>query len=166
MQTRAEQSRDLRDMRAEIDRLRQMVGTQPSQHPRAAAGGSTSVILRPFILTTSSGADYVLGHTWDGSTEGESAIKIAKPYMLRRTPFDEKTVHGITYTYLTNIRRLAVYDTEEEYQVIVPSYGVGDMIYALSIANAYLKDPGGTTLTGTTWLDLNVCGRAWAEESE
>ena len=166
MPTRTEQSRELREMRAEIDRLRQMVGTQPSQYARGAAGGSTSVTIRPFIIKSAGAGDYVQAYTWDGTTQGSSTIVIARPYLLRKTPFNGKTVHGIEYTYLSSVWRRAVYGDEQEYQVIVPAYNVGDMIYALSIANAYLKDPGGSTLSGCTWLDVNVDGRAWAEESE
>ena len=158
-------TRELQDMHAEINRLRQMVGTQPSQHPRAAGGAATSVAIQPYIVN-SMGVDYVWARPWDGEDEGSTTYKVALPYMLRSTPFNGKTVHGIAYIYLGNTYRRAQIPNEVEYQVIVPGYQTGDMIYVVNMANALLKDPGGSTMVGITRLDLNVDGRAWAEENE
>ena len=57
---------------------------------------------------------------------------VAKAYHLRRTPFDGKTVNSVTYTYSSPQGRQAVASgSNDETQLITPSYYVGDVILAL-----------------------------------
>ena len=111
--------------------------------------------------------DFLICRTWNGTTLGPTDIKVAKPYMLRKTPFDGETRAGITYTYTSVGTRTADDQTETEDQVIVPSYLANDEIIAI------LGTKGGTNTTDgeedpkkINWLDLNVDARAWAKEAE
>jgi hypothetical protein len=104
--------------------------------------------------------------TWLGTALGTTDITIAKPYKLRRTPFDAQTVvidaDSILYTYQSGTRRTAtvVGTTSTEKQVIVPRYLVGDIIYACEVEDTI-------NVTGTvTQIDLNVDGRAWARKED
>lgn len=92
--------------------------------------------------------------------EGTVDINIAKPYILRRTPFDGKTItyqsQEVSYSYTGSNRRTATSDDEEEAQVIVPEYFADDEILAVC---------GICGLTGQAdifWEDLNTAGRMWA----
>jgi len=109
--------------------------------------------------------DYIVCHAWDGETEGQEAVLVALPYLLRMTPFDGQTRDGITYDYDSEITRTATKDADTEDQVIVPSYIAGDVIFA---ATGII---GGTDATGPNSevldrQDLNVDGRAWAKVAE
>jgi len=114
--------------------------------------------------------DYIEGKTWDGTNLGTTAVKIAKPWRLRKTGWHGVAVtynfNGtnfvISYTYLATpgfrtASRAATSTTEN--QAIIPVYSVNDIIYA--------TEPEGGTLvtvasTALTWLDLNVDAREWA----
>lgn len=87
---------------------------------------------------------------------------VAKPYMLQRTPFDEKTRDAISYVYTSEVERTATdEDYEEEDQVIVPNYVAGDIIYAA------FSPTGGTGVeSAPMWMDLNLDARAWAKADE
>lgn len=115
--------------------------------------------------------DYIEGKTWDGTTLGETAIRIAKPWRLRKTPFDGQTVVynfngsniSIRYTYQATpgYRAAAILTapTATENQAIIPIYKVDDIIYATEPENGTLVTVSQVALT---WLDVNVDGRAWA----
>lgn len=98
----------------------------------------------------------------DGAIYG-SDINVAKPYLLRRTPFDGLARNSITYTYSAANVRLADDDTDTETQVIVPSYVVGDTVYGVSV-----QPDAGVVVDGAAlrFIDLNLDGRAWAKQSE
>lgn len=114
--------------------------------------------------------DYIEAKTWDGTTLGDVAVQVAKPWRLRKTDWNGATVtynfngtiFTIQYTYLaTPGFRTAVRPSTgvTENQAIIPLYSVNDIIYA--------TEPDGGTLvtvnsTALTWLDLNVDARAWA----
>lgn len=91
-------------------------------------------------------------------------VKVAKPWDLRRTPFDGLTVNGISYTYSSEGARTATAGESED-QVVIPAYFAGAEIYAVD-------DPiGGTGVTDenaaeVTYQDVNLAGRAWAVASE
>lgn len=109
--------------------------------------------------------------TWDGETLGEDLIYVAKPWLLRRTPFDGETRDDISYVYSSNTERTAtIVDTgETEEQVIVPRWKVidsgDDVIFATR------GHVGGLLLDeedygDVIWLDENRDGRFWAKKSE
>lgn len=121
--------------------------------------------------------DYLACERLQGSPQNEGDddfVRVALPYLLRRTPFDTgddaPVAYGadrasISYDYSSNTARTATDDDDHsEDQVIVPSYVVGDVIYAVRGVG------GGTGVLYTNtdgdridveWLDLNVDGRAW-----
>ena len=108
------------------------------------------------------GNDIVYGYTWDGETAGEELTKIAKPWGLRRTPFDGKTINMIEYSFNDEGKRLAKRGSDSELQVVIPPYHKDSLIYAVSNVQ------GGTDVVHenepVSWLDLNVDARAWACE--
>ena len=120
----------------------------------------TGSIVRQFRVK-SVGNDHITCRTWDGTTEGDTDVKVAKPYLLRRTPFDGETRDGITCTYSSACERQASDGVDTEDQVIVDSYIADDIIYAIRVI------VGGTDTTVSDedimWLDLNVDGRYWAK---
>jgi len=114
--------------------------------------------------------DYLEARTWNGTSQG-SAVKIAKPWRLRKTGWDGVTVtydfNGtsvpLRYAY-SSVRpgyRTATHTTllTVENQAIIPVYSLNDILYAT-------EPTGGTLVTvaavALTWLDLNVDARAWA----
>lgn len=110
--------------------------------------------------------DYLLANRWDGVVQSGEEVQIAKPYLLRRTPFDTLTRNGITYNYNSNTKRTATNAAgETEIQVVVPSYVVGDIIYAVNDVDGGTDTyrPGNVQLV---WLEDNRDGRSWAKEFE
>lgn len=91
---------------------------------------------------------------WDANSQN---ITVAKPYLLRRTPFDGLTRSGISYAYSSDIARTATLDATTESQVIVPSFVTGDLLFVAD------EISGGTGVDGVSLIDLNVDGRAWAQ---
>lgn len=98
---------------------------------------------------------------------GTVNIYVAKPYELRRTPFDGKTItYGsqiITYTYSDECTRIATDGDDTETQVMTPLYFVDCEILAV------MNISGGTGLAVSDvpvmWEDLNTAGRFWAREA-
>lgn len=112
------------------------------------------------------GDDYITCVTFNGTETGEEEITVAKPYELRRTPFDGESYNGIEYTYSDDVTREADDGSTTETQVIVPEYVVGDVIMAMR------NITGGTGLVITMpdgteeeieWIEMNSA-RAWAKE--
>ncbi len=129
-----------------------------------------AVTVPAFIRMTifSIGADTLLCQgIEDSSGFTAGSVYVAKPWELRRTPFDGESRNGISYTYSSNVAREADDGVDTENQVIVPSYVVGDEIVALRGLD------GGTGVTITingietpvTLIDLNLGARAWAKEA-
>jgi hypothetical protein len=121
--------------------------------------------------------DFINCHTFDGVTEGTDTIKVALPFLIRKTPFDSATRTDppraeITYVYTSNIRRTATKTVDgeevEEFQIIVDSYEEGDIIFAskgiFGNTGVYQDDP--TNEKPIIWLDENRDGRYWAATTE
>lgn len=104
--------------------------------------------------------DHLVCRTWDGETAGEEDVLIAKPYLLRRTPFDDQTYGNVSYNYVSATERQARRDTSRETQVVIPRYILADVIFATSPVQR------GTGViveeVPVVWLDDNRDGRAWA----
>jgi len=101
--------------------------------------------------------DYLVCRTWDGTTEGDTDVKVAKPYLLR----ESTTRTGYTYNYTGDQARTSTKtsDGSTEDQVIVPAYVEDDEIWAT-------KADTGVTVGGVdvTYIDLNLDARAWAKD--
>lgn len=134
-------------------------------------GTSQSSTIQQFKIVAD-GGDYWVCHTWDGTTEGSSAVNVAKPYKIRAGTgkITTETIRGVphyyTYSYSSGIYIRSVY-TDSSYttnslverNTIIPSPIPGDIIYATS----GFSTASPSTLVGVEYLDLNVDGRAWAE---
>jgi len=90
--------------------------------------------------------------------EARRIVKVAKPFLLQRTPFDEETFDGVSYVYSDVNERVASKDGEiDEDQRITPSYAVNEKILAVR-HNPGLKAHN----TAIEWEDVNTAGRCWA----
>lgn len=116
--------------------------------------------------------DHLVCRLWDGETQGTADIRVAKPYELRVTPFNLKTIDGFSYVYPSVSYERTVTDTSDsstEDQVIVPEYRLpvddyeGCIIYAITPVMGLTVELNSTE---TVWLDINADGRAWAESDE
>lgn len=114
------------------------------------------------IKNTSDYPDHLVCRKWDGTTEGTVDINVAKPWFLRRTPFDGQTRAGVTYTYTSHVQRTADDGSGTETQVINPSFVLNDVIYVVRDIE------GGTDVTEggepVVWL-AEYAGRAWAKQT-
>lgn len=118
--------------------------------------------------------DVIICNTWNGIEKGTDEIKVAMPFLIRRTPFDEATRTdpkraNITYVYSDfNLRLATDEDDETEDQIIVASYELDDIIYAMKGifggTSLYHDDPANET--PVIWLDTNVDGRFWALDDD
>jgi hypothetical protein len=97
--------------------------------------------------------------TLDVTDQDGNAIVIAKPYLLRLTPFDGQVHNGIVYNFgaSTTLREATLGATTEE-QKVIPQYVTGDVVFA-----AWVID--GSGVSGVNWQDINTDGRAWAKVS-
>ena len=124
---------------------------------QAAAG-----LVQLRVKEVSTTEDWLRCRTWDGATEGAEDVYVARPYTMRRTPYDGQTIDGKTYSFLVQsgilVRHIVFSDSSFERQKITPPYLVNDIIYAMPAAT-------GVTVLGSpvALLDINCDGRAWAE---
>lgn len=105
--------------------------------------------------------DYILCD----EVNGDVGIFVAKPWRLRRTPFDGQTLtyqdenaanYNVSFAYSNPIKRTATIGTTTETQTVVPRYEINqDYIFGTEAEN-------GTGVNGADIIDLNVDGRAWA----
>lgn len=88
---------------------------------------------------------------------------VAKPYDLRRTPFDGQTINGISYAYSTSQNRIVSSTISgsffRSFQIVAPLYEVGSRILALKLSADATGDED------ATWQDMNSTGRAWARDA-
>lgn len=108
--------------------------------------------------------DYVTCRTWDGTTEGGTDIKIAKPPKLRHSVTSE-SIEGVTISYSYSTRsnnndgqRTASASGASQTEIIMPVYITNDVIFATKPLRGTGVSVSGTPLE---YLDLNVDGRAW-----
>ena len=105
--------------------------------------------------------------TWDGTNLGTADITVAKPPELRKTGIDTVTFTLLrgTFSYAwTSAQERVSTDTSDsstETQVIIPPY---ETAHPLDIIFVAIPE-GGTNIAGVPLQDLNVAGRAWAEET-
>ncbi|MDR1611882.1 MAG: hypothetical protein LBT97_03755 [Planctomycetota bacterium] len=101
----------------------------------------------------------------DKYAEGEFNVYVLKPWALRCTPFDGKTINGMIYRYNGNMIR-TVWNADgngSEVQIITPNYEINCIIYAAMADIRGQLDPEDVSSPYRTVLvDVNVDGRAWA----
>jgi len=162
---------------AHLDEVRDAVqriigGTRPGRQVRgsARASGVTPIQMQVFVIPTTT-TDYIWCYRWDGTEQTGEAVRVAVPYLLRSTPFDGHTRNGITYDYdftASPIERTATnVGAETEDQVIVPSFQVDDIIYAIASIDGgtdVRADLGDGTYEDVTYLML-ADGRAWSKKA-
>lgn len=141
-----------------------------TQAPAPEVQEGDSIVATQYKVTAIAD-DYIEAKTWDGTNLGSAAVKIAKPWRLRKTGWD-----GVTVTYSFNggsipIRyaynaalpgyrsAFLVNQNQTTSQAIIPVYSVGDIIYATEPEGGTFATVNGVDLT---WLDLNVDAREWA----
>ena len=111
--------------------------------------------------------------------QNTTLIFVAKPFQLRKTPFDGETIEyvngqSITYTYEADAfgrAREADDGTDTEDQAMTPDYFVGEELLAMFVETGLktnaTEDPpaAGATFVEQRifWEDLNTCGRFWAK---
>lgn len=127
--------------------------------------------------------DYIACKEWDGEVESEETTYIAKPYLLRRTPFHDKTIAGYTYTQTGYYYRKVELESDSTVyvnQIISPRYRDedaeydydGDIIYATKLScGTGITVQSGQRLSGdddlvgsaVDYIDLNLDARCWGE---
>ncbi len=139
---------------------------------RSPAGGQINPGPAPYIQIFQAQINFVLGDylqvreltTYDDGTDvlGPVDIQVAKPWILRRTPFDGIVFNNFLYTYIDEQTRDATDQSppgKTERQVVTPAYFLNTRIYCVRLVR------GGTGVSlSTRALDLNVDARAWATD--
>ena len=108
--------------------------------------------------------DYLACYPWDDVQGlGTTLVNVAKPWLLRRAPFDGTSGrNGITYAYSNAYTRVATKGTSTETEVITPSYQPNDVIYAVSGATGFnFSVTIGGIATPMQAVDQNADGRTW-----
>lgn len=146
-------------------RAQQVREAQKSNNDNAfpAIPGSPALLGGPMgmlVRVKSVQDDYLVCRAWDGVTEGVSDLLVAKPYLLRRTPFHGKTVNGLTYSFVSATQVSVTSGTTTETWVITRPYSENDLLFVA---------PAGSTgvnygTVAVTLFDLNADGRAWAQQ--
>jgi hypothetical protein len=138
-------------------------------------GGSGSAI-RQFRIKTIQN-DFYTCRAWNGTTEGDDDVYIARPFEHRVSTFNNRSidyssdgdVFTATYTYASATKRTKTVSGTAETQVLVPYFKADfHLIYAVAVSDALTVGASNTALTDPndnpiTLLDLNVDGRAWAK---
>lgn len=152
----------------EISRATNRVLGMPVETPQQSRRNiPTSELIRFVVKSVSD--DHLVCRTWDGTNEGTVDIKVAKPYILRRTPFHGKTltVNGntLTYSYASGTQRTVTKSGGSETQIIVPGYVATGSGYQGNQVWAARCDAGVTVSGETVFLvDVNIDGRMWAKQ--
>ncbi len=101
--------------------------------------------------------DYLSCVTWDGTTEGDEVLFVAKPFKLRHILQNYDTITALV-TVSPVVIQVSVGPVTEVWQVTL-NYEYHDEILAVS------GIVGGTGVPAAPdWADLNTDGRAWAQE--
>lgn len=157
---RRRQALEARKLNQVVDAITRQEQGAPAIQQRIRSVASLPEI-RQFKITEVFG-DHLECVPWDGVAEGAAIAFVARPPTLRASAAGRGS---ITYTGVATDgqTRTASDGVDTETQIVIPSYLVGDVIYA--VRNVV----GGTGVTreagvAVGWLDLNVDGRQWAED--
>ena len=158
--------------------------------PRAVIeGGESDIEVKAFALKLEK-ADYLFCIPWLDTevtprTQASVAdathytvselVRVAKPWTLRRAPFDGLTLNGQLYEYFTDddelfSRRHVTVGSYHEIQTIVEPYRTDELVFAVKgIKNgAHIVDPDEPDEPpgSIAWQDMNVNSHAWAQTFE
>lgn len=153
-----------------VDVLKALGGGKP---PEQVVNGVNPFEVRMFRVIRLD-TDVIICNFTDGKTDQPDEVKVAMPFLLRRTPFDDPTATqtpraGITYLYSDFHKRLATNeDSDEEDQILVDSYEEGDIIWAMGgiFGNTAVFHDDPVNETPVIWLDMNLDGRFWALDGD
>lgn len=137
----------------------------PLLSPSGTASGGVIVQQMKIVAV---GNNFLECNPYDGlSVDTETSILVAKPYLLRRAPFEDNGRDDLTFTYTDGSTRTASNGSDTEDQVITPSYVAGDVIYAVRgvVGGTDVENTSATDDPPVEWLDMNVDGRSWAKDS-
>ena len=124
-----------------------------------AGSGSGSLSAQWFQIKTIAD-DYLVCNEWDGDEASDEDIYVARPYELRKTPFDGETVNGYAFSYNTlATERTSTGGGDSEDQVIVPEYFVGQIILAIELDDTLVTVSG----SAVTWQEFQPA-RQWAKK--
>ncbi len=137
----------------------------PKQISGAASNGTqTKVEVQQLQIETIYG-DYLICNPYDGVTADlNSHIAVARPGLLSTS---QTSRNGLTFVYSDDQSRIATKtsDSSTESQVVVPSYVVGDIIFAVRNIIGGTSTLYGLDSDPVEWQDTNVDARAWAKVS-
>ena len=168
-------------LRSEVQRLRRMEIEGYTR--RESSGGVTfglgerrgasALVVSPLFVVSTESFDTVLCSDVKG---GIGTIHVAKPFLLRRTPFTAMGYRrdGKGFVYTSNIERTVTQYTPAppqgqtnptENQRIIPKYVMDDVIYVVNKGSLSLEElfQTATERAYPEWLDINVDGRYWAK---
>jgi hypothetical protein len=135
------------------------------------AGTSTMVQVRVQSITV---GDTISVKLWDSTgtpMEVGPAFNVGAPTMIQQSRWDAVSARRfVTYASTGNIKRTATWNNgvdppEVEEQTVVPSYEVGDIIYVMNRCIGGL-DYVGSVSPEVDYIDINVDGRVWSEDTE
>lgn len=140
-----------------VDAIRQMQAGIPMDrqvdYPAKRAGGSSARFRLKSVED-----DHLVCRDWDGTTEGDADVFVAKPWLLRVHPFDDEDYEraGETYEYWSATTRgrtdpNGLIKTE----AINPKYVEDDEVYATP------SPTGGTGVEDCEWMQISD-SRIWA----
>lgn len=105
--------------------------------------------------------------TKNASTPEDERMYVAKPYLLQKTPWNNKTAGGFTFVYPGTIGRRTANGVTQN---ITPNYYVGDIILATCLATGYSfpnpdfdeEDEDSQEFIPVVWTDTNTGGRVFS----
>lgn len=153
-----------RKLNEPVDAVRRLISGVPAVQQRAAPAAATVPEVRQFKIGEIL-PDYLVCLPWDGTTLGAAVTYVARPPTLRASAASR---NGVTFSAVNadGTQRSATDGVDTETQVIIPSYLVGDVIYAVRNVRGGLgvSRTAGDVAKPLTWLDMNVDGRQWAKD--
>ena len=136
---------------------------RPARPDGSSTGGGITE-QRFLVKDWSDTPDVLACRTWDGDTEGESLILVALPFLLRKTPFHQRTVNGYTYAYQSNVARKSTNASDASdfhLQMLTPDFYVDVEITARRgiFGGTGVQVAGGGAVV---WLLNNDDAREWS----
>lgn len=108
--------------------------------------------------------DYLVVRAMDQEdTVDDADLILAKPFTLRKTPYDGKTVNDVQYTYSSSSVRQCTAGGFTWTERLTPPYAQEDELLAII---GFGGTPGLDDVDDqpVNWLDLNVDGRRWVPD--